>query len=58
YEELSTTSTSHESVRDMSDTEESVGSSNPVVLISPPTQPINFQYHERIQRQCSVCHGK
>ncbi|CAG8628220.1 12808_t:CDS:2, partial [Cetraspora pellucida] len=52
YEELSTMSTSHESVRDMSDTEESVGPSNPVVLISSSTQPIDFQNCERTQRQC------
>ncbi|KAF0443226.1 protein far1-related sequence 5-like [Gigaspora margarita] len=57
YEELSTTSTSHESVQDTSDTEES-GSSNPMVLISSPMQPIDFQNREHSQRQCSICHRK
>ncbi|CAG8586149.1 23727_t:CDS:2, partial [Dentiscutata erythropus] len=58
YEELSTTSTSHESIQDISDTEEFIELSNPVVLISSPTQPIDFQNCEHMQRQCSVCHGK
>ncbi|CAG8751204.1 4930_t:CDS:2, partial [Dentiscutata erythropus] len=57
-EESSTTFTSHESVREMSDTEEFVEPSNPVVLISAPTQPIDFQNREHTQRQCSICHRK
>ncbi|KAF0555268.1 protein far1-related sequence 5-like [Gigaspora margarita] len=54
-EELSTTSTSHENGLDMSDTEEPIGPSNPVVLIS---QPIDFQDREHTQRQYSICHRK
>ncbi|CAG8579594.1 5818_t:CDS:2, partial [Dentiscutata erythropus] len=53
-----TTSTSCKSVREISDTEEFIGPSNPVVLISASMQPIDFQNREYTQRQYSICHRK
>ncbi|CAG8534840.1 5560_t:CDS:2, partial [Scutellospora calospora] len=58
YKELLATSTSHEYVQEILDTEESdIRPSNVMILISIPIQLIDFQNYENTQKKY-VCHKK